>query len=185
MGGITVRKASAEDAAALLAIYTPYVLRTAVSFEYEPPSAEEFLSRMERTAREGYPFLAAEEDGRIIGYAYAGPFIRRPAYGRCAETTVYIREDRRRRGAGHALYTALEGILAEKGILNLYACVAVSEDAEDPYLTDASVRFHSREGFALAGRFRSCGYKFGRWYDMVWMEKFAGEHLVAPAPPEL
>lgn len=181
MGEILVRKASEKDAAALLEIYAPYVRNTAVSFEYEVPSPGEFAARIRNTERT-HPYLAAEENGEIIGYAYAGPFIRRAAYDRCAETTVYVREDRRRRGAGAALYEALEETLTARGILNLYACIAVTEDPADPYLSNDSLLFHLRQGFSLCGRFRSCGYKFGRWYDMVWMEKLTGKHPVSGTP---
>lgn len=171
---IKIRQASADDAEELLEIYAPYVRDTAVSFEYEVPPAEEFRRRIENTM-EMYPYLAAETGGVIAGYAYAGAFKERSAYDRAVETTVYVRRDMRRMGVGSRLYGKLEECLKAQGILNLNACIAYT-DAEDKYLTGDSVRFHEKAGFQMAGHFHKCGYKFGRWYDMVWMEKLIGEH---------
>lgn len=174
-----IRIAEPGDAEALLQIYAPYVRGTAVTFEYTVPSAEEFRERILHTL-EKYPYLVAEQDGQAVGYAYAGPFHTRAAYERGVETTVYIRQDRKRRGLGRDLYGALEKILAYQNILNLNACIGYPE-REDEYLTTDSARFHERQGFRLAGRFHKCGYKFGRWYDMIWMEKHIGEHTAHPA----
>ena len=177
---MTLRTARQQDAAALLAIYAPYVRRTAVSFEYAVPTAEEFSARIRRTLCR-YPYLAAWAAGEIVGYAYAGAFQERPAYSWAAETTVYVREDCRRTGVGRRLYEGLEEILRRQGVLNLNACIAAPR-GEDPFLTEDSLRFHERMGFSPVGRFHQCGCKFGRWYDMVWMEKFIGAHL-SPQPP--
>ena len=174
-----IRRAEPADAAALLEIYRPYVTDTAVTFEYDVPTAAEFAGRIEATLKR-YPYLVLEEEGQILGYAYAGPFKERAAYDWAVETTVYLRVDARGRGYGRALYTALEDALRRQGILNAYACIA-SIDPEDEYLTNASRRFHERMGYRLCGTFRQCGYKFGRWYDMIWMEKMLGEHT-APQP---
>lgn len=179
-GNLIVRPAAPEDAAALLEIYAPYVEKTAVTFEYAVPSAEAFAGRVARTL-ERYPYLAAEAEGRILGYAYAGPFKERAAYDWAVETTVYVREGERRRGIGRRLYEVLEGCLAAQGILNVNACIACPE-REDEYLTRDSVDFHRRLGWRLAGEFRQCGCKFGRWYNMVWMEKHIGEHREDPPP---
>ena len=173
MSEFVIRPADLSDAEEMLAIYAPYVRETAVSFEYAAPSADEFRGRI-RTVTENFPWLAAEQDGRIIGYAYASRFHERAAYRYCCETTVYIREDKKRLGAGKALYQALEAALRRQGIRNLYACVAVT-DAEDGHLTPDSVRFHEALGFAVTGRFHRCGYKFSRWYDVVWMEKIIAQ----------
>lgn len=180
MDHLTIRAAAPEDAAALLAVYAPYVEKTAVTFEYAVPSVEEFAGRIARTL-ERYPYLIAEAGGRVAGYAYAGPFKDRPAYDWAVETTVYIREDGRRRGAGRALYAALERCLAAQGVRNLNACAACPE-REDEYLTWDSVNFHMRLGYRLVGEFYGCGCKFGRWYNMAWLEKHIGEHLPDPAP---
>ena len=180
MEHLTIRRAAPEDAAALLEIYAPYVEKTAVTFEYDVPAAEAFAGRIARTLAR-YPYLAAEAGGQLAGYAYAGPFKDRPAYDWAAETTVYVREDGRRQGVGRALYGALERCLAAQGVRNLNACAACPE-REDEYLTWDSVNFHMRLGYRLVGEFCGCGCKFGRWYNMVWMEKHIGEHLPDPAP---
>ena len=179
-GDLIVRAAAPEDAAALLEIYAPYVEKTAITFEYAVPSPEEFAGRIARTL-ERYPYLAAEAEGRIMGYAYAGPFKERAAYDWAVETTVYVREEAKRQGVGRTLYAALERCLAAQGVLNLNACVACPE-REDEYLTRDSVDFHRRMGYRLAGEFRQCGCKFGRWYNMVWMEKHIGLHPADPPP---
>ena len=179
--GIRIRKVTPEDAEALLEIYAWYVRETAITFEYRVPSLEEFRRRIEATL-EKYPYLAAEEDGRILAYAYAGLFKGRAAYDWSVETTIYADKDARRKGIGRRLLAALESSLARQGILNAYACIGVPRDTEDEYLTFDSVRFHEKMGYCLAGTFHSCGCKFGRWYSMVWMEKLAGGHTDGLAP---
>ena len=178
---VSIRMASAADAAALRAIYAPYVEKTAVSFEYTVPAAETFAQRIKAVLRR-YPYLVAEMQGEPVGYAYAGPFQQRAAYDWAAETSVYVREDCRGKGIGRRLYTALEEALRQQGIANAYACVAFPPE-EDPYLTRDSVAFHEQMGYRLVGRFHQCGYKFYRWYDMVWMEKFIGPHPERPERP--
>lgn len=180
MSGATIRAAVLADAPRILEIYAYYVERTAVSFEYEVPALAEFEERMRGVMRR-YPYLVAEVDGRVLGYAYAGPFASRAAYSWACETTIYLDRNARGRGIGRMLYKELERELQGMGILDLCACIAWSE-AEDQYLTRDSARFHARMGFVEVGRFRKCGYKFGRWYDMIWMEKTVGEH-VAEQPP--
>ena len=155
------------DAEALLRIYAPYVRETAITFEYEVPSPEEFQSRIRRTL-EKYPYLIAEREGHCVGYAYAGAFHARAAYDWAVETSVYVERGLRRQGVGQRLYTALEEILTLQNILNLNACIAYPAE-EDPYLTRDSADFHQRLSYQLVGRFHQCGYKFGRWYDMIWM----------------
>ena len=112
---------------------------------------------------------------------YAAPFHSRPAYGWGAELSVYLRMDARRKGTGSALYRALEEVLRAQGVLNLNACIACPV-REDEFLTFGSIRFHERQGYRMVGKFTRCGYKFGRWYDMVWMEKLIGAHTPTPAP---
>ena len=169
MSNTIIRSAAPEDAAALASIYAYYVEYTAVSFEYDAPTAEEFRGRIEKTLRH-YPYLVLEEDGVIRGYAYAGPFHERIAYRFCCELTVYIDRDARGRGFGRMLYEALEEKLKEAGIRNLYACIA-DPDEEDEYLTRASEQFHRRTGYIKVGEFHRCGCKFNRRYNMIWMEK--------------
>lgn len=170
MSEITIRAVTPEDAEELLGIYGYYVEKTAISFEYEVPTAEEFRGRIEKTLAR-YPYIAAVKDGRIVGYAYAGIFVGRAAYDHCVELTVYVDRNIRKSGIGGLLYRELESLLKERGILNLYACIGLPNGEDDEYLTKNSVQFHEHLGFSVAGRFTKCGYKFGRWYDMVWMEK--------------
>ena len=179
MNDIFIRSANEDDAEALLEIYAPYVMTTAITFEYEVPSVEEFRGRIRHTL-EKYPYLVAEIQGVPVGYAYAGVFKGRAAYDWAVETSIYISTDRKRQGIGNRLYEELEARLKAQNILNLYACIAYAQP-EDEHLSNDSVAFHQRCGYTLVGEFHRCGYKFERWYDMVWMEKFLGEHCV-PAP---
>ncbi len=174
MESIEIRAASVEDAERLLEIYAYYVENTAISFEHEVPAIEEFRQRISRTLGR-YPYLCVLQDGVIQGYAYAGVFIARAAYQWAAEMTIYLDKSAVKRGYGRLLYEKMESILREMGILNLYACIGYPV-VEDEYLTENSARFHEHMGYAKIGEFHACGYKFGRWYDMIYMEKVIGEH---------
>lgn len=177
---MTIELVQEEDAEALAAIYRPYVEKTAITFEYQAPSAEEFKARIRHTL-ERYPYLKAVEDGKILGYCYAGPFKGREAYDWSVETSIYVAAASHRKGVGRQLYQALEEKLKRQGVVNVNACIAYPV-TEDPYLTRDSYYFHSRMGYQLAGRFHQCAYKFDRWYDMIWMEKFIGDHTDHPMP---
>ncbi len=179
-GDLLIRPAVPEDAENILAVYEYYVRYTAISFEYEVPTVEAFRARIENTLKK-YPYFVAVLDGKIVGYAYAGPFVGRAAYGWSAEAAIYIDADRKKQGIGRKLYGALEEALKQMGILNLYACIGYPE-TEDEYLTRNSVDFHARMGYAKAGEFHYCGRKFGRWYHMVWMEKMLGSHKKEQEP---
>ena len=179
---ITIRMANPADAQALLNIYAPYVINTAITFEYDVPSLEEFASRIAHTL-EKYPYLIAEEGGNILGYAYASPFHDRPAYDWAVETSIYVDQNIKHRGIGRKLHDALESTLREQGILNMNACIAYPPE-EDEHLDKNSVEFHAHMGYRLVGEFYKCGYKFNRWYNMVWMEKMIGEHLSDQKPPK-
>ncbi len=174
MSEIVIRKAELTDAPRLLEIYAYYVEHTAITFEYEVPSLSEFENRMQKTMKK-YPYLVIERDKVIEGYAYAGAFHPRAAYGWCAELTVYLDYKSKGGGLGKRLYNSLEEQLKEMGILNLYACIGYPKE-EDEYLTKNSAGFHRHLGFREIGHFHDCGYKFHRWYDMIWMEKMIGEH---------
>lgn len=169
-----------EDCEELLSIYAPYVLNTAITFEYEVPSKEEFAERI-KNIKEKYPYLVARINGKIAGYAYAGCFKDRSAYDWAVETTIYIDGEHKRTGIGKRLYSALENELKRQNVVNLNACIAYTEN-ENEHLTNASCRFHEHMGYRLAGRFTKCGYKFNEWYDMIWMEKIIGEHKVNQEP---
>lgn len=173
---LLIRDANLKDTKELLEIYKPYVLNTVITFEYDVPALEEFADRI-RKITERYPYLVAEFDGKIVGYAYASTFKDRAAYDWCVETSIYLADDSRGIGIGRKLYDALETRLKEQGILNANACITYA-DFEDEYHTNDSMHFHEKMGYKLVGRFHQCGYKFGRWYDMIWMEKMLGEHVV-------
>ena len=177
---ITVRSATLGDAERILEIYDYYVKNTAITFEYTTPTLEEFRGRMEKIMQK-YPYLVAEKDGVIAGYAYAGAFVGRAAYDWSCETSIYLDKNARKCGIGKTLYTALEKELKEMGILNMYACIGYPAE-EDEYLTKNSADFHSHIGFTQVGEFHKCGYKFGHWYNMIWMEKIIGEHKEKQAP---
>ena len=177
---LQIRVATKEDAEALLAIYAPYVEKTAITFEYEVPSIEEFRCRIQETLKK-YPYLVAEKNGKIVGYAYAGAFHARPAYDWAVETSIYVSELQKGEGIGKAMYKALEEQLSRQHILNLNACIAYPP-VPDPHLNRDSVDFHQHLGYRMVGRFFSCGYKFHRWYDMVWMEKLIGPHETNQPP---
>ena len=174
MSKTVIREASEEDAGRLLEIYAYYVEKTAITFEYDVPSPEEFRERIRRI-RQRYPYLVIEKDGVIEGYAYAGVFKDRAAYDRSCEMTIYLDRGARGRGLGRELYEALEQELKARGFLNLYACIGYP-DAPDEYLDYNSAQFHEHLGYRTVGTFHQCGFKFGRWYSMIWMEKMIGEH---------
>ena len=190
MEQLRIRTATPDDAESLQAIYRPYVETTAITFEAADaaPTVGQFRARIIATL-DTYPWIVAERDGVICGYAYTGRFKARAAYDWAVETSLYVREDLRGLGIGRALHEQLERISIFQGIQNLNACITCTSRTDDPYLTDASIRFHEVLGYTPVGTFHSCGFKFGRWYDMCWMEKHIGAHDGAPQPfipfPEL
>lgn len=157
-----IRPAAEADVPAILDIYAPYILTSTATFEYDVPSREEFLQRF-RTITRQFPWLVWEESGEILGYAYASPPYTRAAYAWCAEPTVYLRPDARGKGIARKLYAALEAILEKQGYHVLYALICAENTA--------SLRFHEKQGYAFSVLFPDCGFKFGRWLGLVWMEK--------------
>lgn len=180
MGKLTFRVAQPEDAAALLAIYAPYVEETAITFEYEVPGVEEFRTRIAHTLAT-YPYIVAVEENKIIGYAYVGRLHARAAYDWSVETSIYVDRRARKHGLGRQLYERLEAILRAMNIISVNACIAYPGTNNDPYLNTNSPDFHAHLGYQLVGHFHACAYKFDRWYDMIWMEKWIAPH---PAKPE-
>ncbi len=172
----TIRLATPGDAPALLAIYEPYVRQTAITCEYEVPSVEEFAGRIERTLKR-YPYLVMELDGRPVGYAYVSPLNSREAYDWSVETSIYLARDVRHGGLGRKLHDALKQCLIAMGITNMCALIAVPHDKDDEYLTHNSQDFHAHMGYRLVGAFDRCAQKFGRWYDMCWMELVLAERV--------
>jgi phosphinothricin acetyltransferase len=177
---ISIRMAEVTDAEELLAIYAPYVRDTAITFVYDVPSLAEF-SQVIRDTLQKYPYLVAVENGRIVGYAYASPFNTRAAYGWSVTTSIYLKPEFRKNGLGRKLYLALEDILKRQNVINLNASIAYTP-VEDGYLDNTSSVFHERLGYKKIAHFTKCGYKFGNWYDMIWMEKIIGEHAAVPEP---
>ena len=157
-----IRIATEADVPEILSIYAPYVLDTTITFEYDVPSETEFLARFQTiTAR--FPWLVWEEDGAILGYAYASAPFERAAYSWCAEPSVYLRETARGRGIGQKLYAVLEALLKEQGF-QLSLAIITEENAP-------SIRFHNRCGYRVNTVMENCGFKFGRWLGITWMEK--------------
>jgi len=161
----TVRDAVAADAAACAAIYAPYVLDTAVTFEVEPPDAAE-LARRITTAAERHAWLVLEDDARVVGYAYGGPFKERAAYRFACEVSVYLEVGLRRSGAGRALYGVLLPRLAQRGFRTAAAGMTLPNAA--------SVGLHTALGFEPVGTFRRVGWKHGRWHDVAWVQRDLG-----------
>ena len=182
-GGETmeIRLASPDDAEEILAVYAPYVRNTAVSFEVEVPDLGAFRSRMEGIMKR-YPYLAAVDGRRIAGYAYAGAFGSRAAYQHSAELSIYLAGDCRGRGIGRLLYRELEACLLRQHVFSAFAGVTVTDRENDPYVTDASIRFHEKAGYVRVAEFPRCGFKFGRWYSVAWLGKELGVRPADPAP---
>ena len=157
-----IRVASEADLNAIRDIYAPYVLHSTATFEYDVPSEEEFLERFRSITRQ-YPWLVWEEEGRILGYAYASAPYARAAYAWCAEPSMYLRQDATGKGIGKKLYAALEELLSLQGYQVLYALITQENTG--------SVRFHQRCGYESRVLFPDCGFKFGRWLGVSWMEK--------------
>lgn len=170
---IKIRMVEETDAEELLAIYGKYVTDTAITFEYEVPSIEEFRKRI-RDIAEKYPYLTAVCGEEIVGYAYASTFKNRDAYNWAVETSIYVKREIQGKGIGKKLYAALEDILKRQNIINLNACIS--------YPNPDSITFHEKMGYHLVAHFNKCGFKLGTWYDMVWMEKMLGEHMEYPDP---
>ena len=157
-----IRIATEKDVPEILDIYAPYVLTSTATFEYDVPCRREFLQRFD-TVTAQFPWLVWEEDGRILGYAYASPPYTRAAYSWCAEPSIYLRPEAKGRGIGQKLYRALEWILDKQGYQVLYALIT-EENRE-------SVRFHEKMGYLHRAQFPDCGFKHGRWLGLFWMEK--------------
>ena len=157
-----IRIATEADVPEMLAIYAPYVLTTTHTFEYDVPTEAEFLTRF-RAVTTQFPWLVWEENGQILGYAYGSAPFERAAYRWCAEDSVYLRPEARGRGIGKKLCLTLEEILKYQGYRVIYAIIT-SENAD-------SLAFHEKIGYYKTAEMPQCGYKFGRWLGITWMEK--------------
>ena len=176
--GVEIRAGRGSDAAACLDIYRPLVESTAVSFELEAPDVEAMRERLVGVL-DTHPWLVAEVDGEVEGYAYAGVFRGRPAYRWTCETTVYVRERSRGRGIGRALYVPLLACLDLQGFRAQVAVVTLPNPS--------SVALHRSLGYRSVGVFRGVGWKLGRWHDTEWLERRLHDGPPGPlrAPAEL
>lgn len=171
---MSIRLATEQDLPQILAIYTPYVENTTVSFEYAPPTPEAFRQRfLTITAR--FPWLVWEEGGHILGYAYACAPFERAAYQWCCEPSIYLRQDVRGQGIGKKLYAILEEILKQQGFCLSYAIIT-SEN-------EASLAFHAHMGYSQLAVFPGCGYKHGKCLGITWMQKQLNSAEISMKPP--
>ena len=168
-----LRFATPADADALLAIYAQYI-DTSITFEYGLPTPEEFRRRIADISAV-YPYLVWEEDGVLLGYAYAHRYRERAAYQWGAELSVYLDRDARGRGLGARLYGALIELLRLQGICTVYGVVTQPNEASD--------RLHTATGFTVAGVVHNAGFKAGAWHDVTTFEKLLGDFDAAPEPP--
>jgi L-amino acid N-acyltransferase YncA len=161
---LRIRKARPDDADAIAAIYSHHVLHGTATFEEEPPSPGEMAERLDKVQAHGWPWLVAEEDGEVIGYAYATQFRDRAAYRFACENSIYVQTDRRGAGIGSALLDALLTASAEFGFQRMFAVIGDSDNL-------GSIRLHQRARFTPAGQLDKAGFKFGRYLDVVFMQR--------------
>lgn len=160
---IVIRDVNESDAASIAAIYGQHVLNGTASYEVEAPSVPETLARINRIKGENWPFLVAEADGHVCGYAYVTQFRDRAAYRFTAEDSIYIDADRTRAGIGRKLLEALLQRSAAQGFRTIVAVIGGAEPA--------SIGLHAALGFSEVGRLRRVGFKFGQWLDSVYMQR--------------
>jgi len=171
---LVIRRANLADAAQVASIYRPIVESTAISFEVDPPTADEMRGRIEATLPK-YPWLVCAHDAVVAGYAYAGQHRVRAAYLWSVDVSVYIAEAYRRRGAGRALYASLLEMLRAQGFYNAYAGITLPNEG--------SVRLHESVGFRPLGTYRRVGFKMGRWHDVGWWDLRLQAGDGPPVPP--
>ena len=166
-GAATIRDGEEADVAAIAAIYHHHVLHGAASFEMEPPDAAEMARRRRTVVDGGYPYLVAEQHGRVVGYAYASAYRPRPAYRNTVENSVYVEPGRERQGIGRVLLAALLEACERRGFRQVVAVIGDSGH-------EASIGLHRALGFRMVGVLQSAGFKFGRWIDIVLMQRAIG-----------
>ena len=175
MSDINIRMATPEDAPAMLSIYEPYILNTAITFEYETISVEVMQKRME-TVQKQFPWLVYEQEGKVVGYAYCSRFKERAAFDWDCECSVYIDEIAHRKGIATALYTELFDLVQKQGYYNIYALITYSHES--------SVSLHKKFGFTEVGVYQNTGYKMGKWWDLLVMEKRIHSFAETPVKPK-
>jgi len=159
-----IRPATPTDAAALAAIYGHHVLHGTGTFEEEPPSEAEMADRLANVQARGWPWLVAERDGEVIGYAYTAQFRDRAAYRFAAEDSIYIHPDHMGMGVGRALLDALMSASREAGFERMFAVIGDSDNL-------GSIRLHARANFEHCGKLDKAGFKFDRYLDVVFMQR--------------
>ncbi len=174
MSNLVIRPAATADIPAITAIYTPAVLHGTATFEIDPPSEAEMLQRMEVISAAGFPYLAAERAGQVIGYAYVNLHRTRSAYRFVVEDSIYVAEAAQREGVGRALLDALILASEERGFRQMIAVIGDSRQF-------GSIALHRSAGFSFAGTLHSVGFKFGRWIDSVTMQRPLGSGDTTPA----
>lgn len=162
-----IRPASPSDIKAITAIYAHHVSSGTASFEIDPPEETEMRRRWQDVTVKGLPYIVAEDKGAVLGYAYAGPYRPRPAYRFTVENSIYVHPDQARKGIGALLLPAL---IAECEKLGLRQMIAVIGDSGNA----ASIALHRKFGFQDTGILKSVGYKFGRWLDVLIMQRQLG-----------
>jgi phosphinothricin acetyltransferase len=170
-----IRMATVNDAKVLLEIYKPYVVETSITFEYEVPTQEEFANRITQTLHK-YPWLVYEEEGEVIGYAYAGAYAAREAYKWSTTLSIYLKKAYHHKGIASILYKELMDLLKKQGFYTAYALIT----SPNP----PSQRFHDKLGFTTMGVFPNIGFKHGEWKDVVYMQKILSEYDMNPQEPK-
>ena len=170
---MSIRPVEFSDVAAITRIYADAVLHGTATFEIDPPGEAEMARRMQALSAKGYPYLVAETDGAVAGYAYAGPYRDRPAYHWCVEDSIYIDPQFHRRGIGRALLGRLIAAAEASGFRQMLGVVGDSANT-------ASIGIHAALGFRPIGTFQAVGFKHGRWLDTVLMQRTLGKGDAAP-----
>ena len=168
------RFATPEDAPVIAQIYAPFVEGSAVSFEMLPPDAETMAGRIDKLWP-GHPWIVAEEDGRVLGYAYGSPYRERKAYQWAVEVTVYLDETARGKGLGRMLYAVLIDLLIRQGFTKAYGVVTLPNPA--------SAALHEAAGFRPFAVYKDIGFKNGAWHDVGWWERDLATGVTPPADP--
>ena len=170
-----IRFATDHDLPAMLAIYRPYVENTTYSFEYDVPCLRTFTQRFYDHVAQ-FPWLVWEEEGQVLGYAYAGAPWERAAYRWCAEVSIYLHPSIHGRGVGRQLYQRLEAILTKQGYRVAYALITTENQG--------SVAFHEKLGYTYHSTFEDCGFKMGRWLGVIWLQKRLNDNGMPTAFPK-
>jgi len=176
MSKLTIRPSREADMPAIAAIYGHHVTHGTASFELAPPTVEDMTARRATVLGKGFPYLVAERDGVVVGYAYAGTYRPRAAYHDTVENSIYIHPDHIGQGVGKPL---LQALVAACEAIDLRQMIAVIGDSGH----EASIRLHAACGFTMVGTLKNVGYKHGRWLDSVFMQRTLGRGDTAPPVP--